>query len=133
MGLRDACTVKGLDGKPLIPYNTLVATHPRTMELGHAVALLCKAIRSDFERRSPQFADKFETEVVAGRKYLKVVIAPFGQKSVHAFVDKATGQVFKAASWNAPAKGARYNLLDEKSRELCLSRADYSGRYLYLR
>ena len=30
--------------------------------------------------------------------------------SVHAFVDKNTGEVFKPASYNAPAKHVRYDL-----------------------
>ena len=67
---------------------------------------------------------------IIGRKYLKVVAmrwqddakygrinaAPAGYqpKHVHAFVDKKTGDVFLPASWNAPAKGARYNLFQYK-------------------
>ena len=31
-------------------------------------------------------------------------------ESVHAFVDKKTGEVYKAASYKAPAKIVRYNL-----------------------
>jgi len=34
-------------------------------------------------------------------------------QSVDAFVDKNTGDVYKPASWNAPAKGVRYNLFDD--------------------
>ena len=65
-----------------------------------------------------------------GRKYLKVVAmrwqddakygrinaAPAGYQAehVHAFVDKTTGDVFLPASWNAPAKGARFNLFENK-------------------
>lgn len=65
-----------------------------------------------------------------GRKYLKVVAmewvddakygrinaAPAGYqaKHVHAFVDKTTGDVFLPAGWNAPAKGARFNLFQNK-------------------
>ena len=67
---------------------------------------------------------------IIGRKYLKVVAmewvddakygrinaAPAGYqpKHVHAFVDKTTGDVFLPASWNAPAKGARFNLFQNK-------------------
>ena len=65
-----------------------------------------------------------------GRKYLKVVAmewkddaqygrinaAPAGYQAehVHAFVDKTTGDVFLPAGWNAPAKGARFNLFENK-------------------
>ena len=67
---------------------------------------------------------------IIGRKYLKVVAmewvddakygrinaAPAGYqaKHVHAFVDKKTGDVFLPAGWNAPAKGARFNLFENK-------------------
>ena len=67
---------------------------------------------------------------IIGRKYLKVVAmrwqddakygrinaAPAGYQAehVHAFVDKTTGDVFLPASWNAPAKGARFNLFENK-------------------
>ena len=67
---------------------------------------------------------------IIGRKYFKVVAmewvddakygrinaAPAGYqpKHVHAFVDKTTGDVFLPASWNAPAKGARFNLFENK-------------------
>ena len=35
-------------------------------------------------------------------------------KTVHAFIDKKTGDIFLPASWNAPAKGARFNLFQNK-------------------
>ena len=54
-------------------------------------------------------------------------------KSVHAFVDKKTGEVFKPASFKAPAKIVRYNLLSIESREECFERADWAGGYLYIR
>jgi hypothetical protein len=42
-----------------------------------------------------------------------------------------TGDCYKPASYKAPAKGIRYNLLDDKSREEMLGRADWCGSYLY--
>ena len=68
-----------------------------------------------------------------GRKYHKIVMDAHGSKSVHAFVDKKTGEVYKPASYKAPAKIVRYNLLEIASREECFSRADWAGSYLYLR
>lgn len=67
-----------------------------------------------------------------GRKYLKIIMDARGSKSVHAFIDKKTGEVYKPASYKAPAKHVRYNLLSIPSREECLSRADWSGGYLYM-
>lgn len=68
-----------------------------------------------------------------GRKYFKIVMDARGSKSVHAFIDKKTGDVFKPASFKAPAKIARYNVLRIESREEMFKRADWSGGYLYLR
>ena len=55
-------------------------------------------------------------EWVDDAKYGRINAAPAGYqpKHVHAFVDKKTGDVFLPASWNAPAKGARFNLFQNK-------------------
>ncbi len=70
-----------------------------------------------------------------GRKYAKIlhIDNPGGSKSAHMFVDMVTGDCFKPASYKSPAKGIRYNLLDDKSREEMLLRADWAGSYLYAR
>jgi hypothetical protein len=77
--------------------------------------------------------DEFYLE--SGRKYYKLIhqCTPGGSRSVHAFIDKTNGDVYKSASWKAPAKGVRYNLLDDSSREECYARADWAGGYLYVR
>lgn len=73
-------------------------------------------------------------QIHTGRKYHKIVFVDGGgQRSVHCFVDKHTGEVYKSASWNAPAKGVRYNLLLIKDREWLYEHADWSGGYLYAR
>jgi len=76
-----------------------------------------------------------EFYIEEGRKYLKLIhqSGVGGSRSVHAFVNKKTGEVYKPATWQAPAKHVRYNLLDEKSREECYQRADWAGGYLYIR
>lgn len=72
--------------------------------------------------------------IESGRKYHKIVfIDGGGQRSVHAFVDKKTGEVYKSASWRSPAKGERYNLLLIKDREWLFKNADWSSGYLYKR
>lgn len=69
--------------------------------------------------------------VKKGRKYHKVIMQDGTHRSVHCFVDMKTGDVYKSASWNAPAKGVRFNLLDEAQREWVYDNADWSGGYLY--
>jgi hypothetical protein len=70
-------------------------------------------------------------EIVPGTKYYKLLQKDSGT-SVHAFIHKQSGAVYKPASWKAPAKHVRYNLLDDVSFESCLKRADWAGGYLYI-
>lgn len=68
----------------------------------------------------------------SGKKYHKVIMIDCGgSRSVHAFVDKKTGEVYKSASWKSPAKGVRYDLRLIKDREWLFENADWSGHYLY--
>jgi hypothetical protein len=51
----------------------------------------------------------FSLEV--GQKNIRVVRTDYGDnRSVHCFVDMATGDVLKADSWKRPAKGPRGNI-----------------------
>ena len=49
--------------------------------------------------------------------------------SVHAFIDRTTGDVYKPEGWKKPAKGIRYNLVTEY--DLVAERFHYAGGYLY--
>ena len=96
--------------------------------------MLCDALLDNFKSRNNSSSSDYKFYIESGRKYHKLIMETgAGSRSVHAFVDKKTGEVFKSASWKAPAKGVRYNLLSIESREECLSRADWAGGYLYLR
>ena len=68
--------------------------------------------------------------IESGKKYFKIVQND-GSRSVHAFVNKMNGDVYKAASWKAPVKDARYNILDDVAREHCFNSVDPFGSYLY--
>ena len=67
----------------------------------------------------------------SGKKYHKVIMNAAGSRSVHAFIDKKTGEVYKSASWKSPAKGVRYDLRLIEQREWLLENADWAGSYLY--
>jgi hypothetical protein len=43
------------------------------------------------------------------RKFIKIIRGT----SVHCFIERETGNVLKAASWKAPAKGTRGNIFNE--------------------
>jgi hypothetical protein len=72
--------------------------------------------------------------IESGRKYHKIIMVDSSvrkNRSVHSFVDKKTGEVYKSAGWKAPAKGVRYDLRLIKDREWLLENADWAGGYLY--
>lgn len=72
--------------------------------------------------------------IETGRKYHKIIMVIDGsQQSVHAFIDKQTGQVYKSASWKSPAKGVRYDLRIMNQREWLYANADWAGGYLYMK
>ena len=82
--------------------------------------------------------------IKTGRKYHKIISQEFDtfqdrneyrNGSVHAFVDKNTGEVYKPASYNKPAKHVRYDLRIINDR-VKLHDPDYTGwagGYLYMR
>jgi hypothetical protein len=127
--------------------------------LGHTYAL-CEALRQNFidysiksHERSIDYADAGDVASVryhescieklkqgicdydfypeTGRKYHKIIMNANGSRSVHCFIDKKTGEVYKSASWKSPAKGVRYDLRIINQREWLLENADWSGGYLY--
>ena len=78
--------------------------------------------------------------IESGSKYHKIIqvidngpnrMGP--SRSVHAFVDKKTGEVYKSASWKSPAKGVRFDLRVINQREWLFAHADWAGSYLYAR
>ena len=76
--------------------------------------------------------DHYKFVVESGRKYHKIVQTDkSGSQSVHAFVDKKTGELYKAASFKAPAKGVRFDLRLIEDREFVFKNCDWAGGYLY--
>ena len=132
-----------------MPYNTFIRNQPMSTTfaeysaqqearenianavLGHTYAL-CEALRMDYERKYDRTGYDFYPET--GRKYHKIIMVDSGGgRSVHAFVDKKTGEVYKSASWKSPAKGVRFDLRLIEQREWLLQHADWAGAYLYAR
>ena len=79
-----------------------------------------------------------------GKKYFKVIAEEFDEfqgrnkwrdTTVHAFVDKVTGEVYKPAGWKAPAKHVRFNLSNDLDRFKLHDSTfvGWAGGYLYLR
>ena len=82
-----------------------------------------------------QNGDHYKFIIESGRKYHKIVmVTESDNRSVHAFVDKKTGEMYMAASWKAPAKnGVRFDLRIIEQREFVLENCDWAGGYLYKR
>jgi hypothetical protein len=105
-----------------------IESHRRSIEKGENIEYHRKQIDQLCEGE-----DLYEFTYEMGKKYAKIIMkACGGQRSSHAFVDLKTGDVYKSASWKSPAKGIRYNLMDDKSREEMYRRADWAGGYLYM-
>ena len=88
--------------------------------------MLCDALQQD----AP---DGYFYELESsGRKYHKIWMHIGDRRdSIHAFIDKQTGSVFKPASCRGPFKDQRYNLLLIKDREWLFENVDWCGKYLY--
>ena len=89
---------------------------------------------------------KFDYQV--GKKYIKVFNLQYQESndyynrkagyragSVTAFIDKNTGEVYKPASWKAPAKHVRFDLRIIREREFLHNpnNVDWAGGHLYMR
>ena len=83
-----------------------------------------------------------------GKKFHKVYFLEYKEKcdyynrpagysagSVHCFIDKQTGEVYKPASWKAPAKHVRFDLRLIQDREFLFNpnNIDWAGGHLYMR
>jgi len=89
-------------------------------------------------------ANLMKFKVKTGKRYYKIVQMEFDtfqnrneyrEGSVHAFVDRNTGEVFKPASWAAPAKHVRYDMRIIRERNFLHdpSNVTWAGGYLYMR
>ena len=87
-------------------------------------------LQADYDRQYKENSNPCKFSITSGRKYHKILDR---KGSVHAFVNKQTGELYKPASWNAPAKHVRYDLRRIKQRHECFNNADWAGSYLYLR
>ena len=89
-------------------------------------------------------ANLMKFEIREGKRYYKIVQVEFDDfqnrneyrdRSVHSFVDKNTGNVYKAASWKAPAKHVRFSFQKPEDIRFLLTpiNVDWAGGYLYMR
>lgn len=80
-------------------------------------------------RNNSMYNLPFSIEIHEGRKYIKLVeLMANGQKSVHSFISKESGDIFKAASWKSPATQARGNIFIDNGKQAFGN--DWQIRYL---
>lgn len=78
------------------------------MTVDDFVKMVQRHIKQYYRERYPNLTPPTIMSKV-GRKYTKIIIED-NQKSVYCFIETATGNIFKAASWSNPAKGVRATL-----------------------
>jgi hypothetical protein len=105
-----------------------IRNHQRSFERGESVEYHQECVEK-LKNGECDYDFTFES----GKKYHKVIMNANGQRSVHCFIDKKTGEVYKSASWKSPAKGVRYDLRIIEQREWLLQNADWASNYLYAR
>ena len=89
-------------------------------------------------------ANLYKWDYKVGKKFIKVFNLQYDTfrdrneyraGSVTAFIDKNTGEVYKPASWKAPAKHVRFHLriISERNYLLNPENCDWAGGHLYMR
>ena len=89
-------------------------------------------------------ANLYKFDYSVGKKFYKVFNLQFDTfrdrneyraGSVTAYIDKNTGEVYKPASWKAPAKHVRFDLRIIREREFLHNpkNVDWAGGHLYMR
>jgi hypothetical protein len=89
-------------------------------------------------------ANLYKFDYKVGKKFIKVFNLQYDTfqnrneyraGSVTAFIDRNTGEVYKPASWKAPAKHVRFDLRIIKEREFLHNpkNVDWAGGHLYMR
>ena len=100
--------------------------------------------RKEIEATENGTANLMKFVIKNGRKYYKIMQHDFDtfrdrneyrEGCVHAFVDKKTGEVYKPASYNSPAKHVRYDMRIINQREQLHNPffTGWAGGYLYMR
>jgi hypothetical protein len=89
-----------------------------------------QAVNAEMGAKNPAMADYYKPIVLEeGTKNIRVVHTGGSSRSVYCFIEKATGNVLKAAGWKAPAKGVRASIYNPET----YAKADPYGSWLYLR
>ena len=117
-------------------YNYQVQSYERMIETSDSD--YARERLETIKHRNPR--DLYTYRSIKGRRYNKIVQrefedGKFRDTTVHAFIDKYTGEVYKPAGWANPAKHVRYDMRIIKEREYIHNpdKIDWAGGHLYMR
>ena len=82
-------------------------------------------------QESDDHENKFYIKV--GRRFLKVIHQDYNQRSVHCFIDKNNGDVWKAASWSKPQVNGVSDIIYSMRTAEKHACSCWAGSYLYIR
>ena len=121
--LRDQILVKYQAAAPVVtetlPALDKILTNNFEAALFNFCKELQKMINDHYETKYPNLTPDAIT-LNHGSKYIRVVKGSKDSgRSVYCFIEKATGDILKAASWKAPAKTARGNIYNENVLKGC--------------
>ena len=93
---------------------------------------LCRSLEQNYQLRYPNSNTSVTFTMKFGKKYIKVIQ---DDSSVHSFIDRNTGEVYKPAGWKSPAKHVRYDLrlITDRAKLHNPNYTDWAGGYLYIR
>ena len=96
--------------------NANTAATENTMNIETAIETFCTTIQNLIATHYAESYPNLTAPIImttTGKRYVKVIRTETGNgsgRTVIAFVDRTTGDVFKPAGWKAPAKHARGNV-----------------------
>tara|TARA_S200000501_G_scaffold185665_1_gene174679 strand:+ start:380 stop:877 length:498 start_codon:yes stop_codon:yes gene_type:complete len=117
--------------------------HVRTLK-GNLSGNYPEYARKQLDELENGTANLMRFRIQKGRKYYKIIQQNYDtfqdrneyrDGSVHAFVDRNTGEVYMPASWRGPAKHVRYDMriINERNYVHNPFNCDWAGGYLYMR
>lgn len=124
-----------------------MSTATKTVTKTQTVAEAFAELLTEYSQAAGVAHSTFEADK-AGARYTRIIhvstfvntdasgeVRTSVSRSVHAFVENATGLLYKAAGWKAPAKGARFDISSRRKMVAVLDaqKAEtlYTGGYLY--
>lgn len=75
-----------------------------------AISKMIEKIKSDIDKNFSESVGHYTFSYDIGKKYIKIIKTAGTSKTVYCFVEIATGNILKAASWKVPTKSIRGNI-----------------------